>query len=156
MVIEGIVPGHKISNAGLEVDLMKIDVVSKLPKPSNVKPLWSFLRHARFYRRFVKGFSQITKLLSNLLSINQPYIFDEKCHQAFQTLKDVLTLLPILIIPDRLQPFKLMCDVSDVAVGAMLVFPSNMPFQQEKKDIVHYFPDEQIYRWDESFLYKLG
>ncbi|GJW36208.1 reverse transcriptase domain-containing protein [Tanacetum coccineum] len=37
MVKEGIVLGHKVSGAGLEVDRAKIDVISKLPPPTNIK-----------------------------------------------------------------------------------------------------------------------
>ncbi|GKD84999.1 reverse transcriptase domain-containing protein [Tanacetum coccineum] len=39
MVKEGIVLGHKVSEAGLEVDKAKIDVISKLPPPTNTKIL---------------------------------------------------------------------------------------------------------------------
>ena len=74
METKEILLGHEIAYVGLEVDPTKIDVVSKLLLPSNIKPLWSFLGYARFYRIFIKGFSQIIKSLSNLLSINQPYI----------------------------------------------------------------------------------
>ncbi|GJR38768.1 hypothetical protein Tco_1214452 [Tanacetum coccineum] len=48
-VKEGIVLGHKVSSAGLEVDKAKIDVISKLPPPTNIKGVRSFLRHAGFY-----------------------------------------------------------------------------------------------------------
>ncbi|GJU46050.1 reverse transcriptase domain-containing protein [Tanacetum coccineum] len=51
MVKEGIVLGHKVSRAGLEVDKAKIDVISKLPPPTNVKGIRSFLGHTGFYRR---------------------------------------------------------------------------------------------------------
>ncbi|GJT14573.1 reverse transcriptase domain-containing protein [Tanacetum coccineum] len=50
-VFEGIVLGHKISGAGIEVDRAKIDVIAKLPYPTNVKGVRSFLGHAGFYRR---------------------------------------------------------------------------------------------------------
>ncbi|GJV62984.1 reverse transcriptase domain-containing protein [Tanacetum coccineum] len=50
MVKEGIVLGHKISGAGIEVDRAKIDVIAKLPYPTNVKGVRSFLGHAGFYR----------------------------------------------------------------------------------------------------------
>ncbi|GJZ71688.1 reverse transcriptase domain-containing protein [Tanacetum coccineum] len=53
---EEIVLGHKVSGAGLEVDKAKIDVISKLPPPTNVKGTRSFLGHARFYRCFIKDF----------------------------------------------------------------------------------------------------
>ncbi|GKB53419.1 reverse transcriptase domain-containing protein [Tanacetum coccineum] len=48
MVNEGIVLGHKVSSVGLEVDKAKIDVISKLSPPTNVKGIRSFLGHAEF------------------------------------------------------------------------------------------------------------
>ena len=63
MVQEGIVLGHRISARGIEVDKAK----EKLPPPSSVKGIRSFLGHTGFYRRFIKDFSRIAKPLSNLL-----------------------------------------------------------------------------------------
>ena len=56
-----------MSGAGLEVDKAKIDVISKLPPPTNVKGIRSFLGHAGFYRRFIKDFSKIARPLTKLL-----------------------------------------------------------------------------------------
>nr|GFB05379.1 DNA-directed DNA polymerase [Tanacetum cinerariifolium] len=67
MVKEGIVLGHKISNKGIEVDKAKIEVISKLPHPTTVKGIRSFLRHAGFYRRFIKDFSKISRPMTHLL-----------------------------------------------------------------------------------------
>ncbi|GJZ22197.1 hypothetical protein Tco_0559236 [Tanacetum coccineum] len=50
MVKEGIVLGHKISKSGIEVDRTKVDVIAKLPHPTTVKGICSFLGHAGFYR----------------------------------------------------------------------------------------------------------
>ena len=50
IVTEGIVLGHKISSSGMEVDKAKVDVMNKLPPPTNVKAVRSFLGHASFYR----------------------------------------------------------------------------------------------------------
>nr|GFB50430.1 reverse transcriptase domain-containing protein [Tanacetum cinerariifolium] len=55
-----------------------------------------------------------------LLEKNSPFIFLNECIQAFRTLKDKQTEAPILIAPNRDQPFELMCDASDYAVGAVL------------------------------------
>ncbi|GKF83073.1 hypothetical protein Tco_0244729, partial [Tanacetum coccineum] len=49
MVTEGIVLGHKVSSAGLEVDKAKINVITKLPSPTNFKAVRSFLGHAGFW-----------------------------------------------------------------------------------------------------------
>nr|GEW72843.1 DNA-directed DNA polymerase [Tanacetum cinerariifolium] len=95
MVKEGIVLGHKISKKGIEVDKTKVDVITKLPHPTTVKGIRSFLSHAGFYRRFIKDFLKIAR-------------------------KRKLTEAPILIAPDWDMPFELMCDASDFAIGAVL------------------------------------
>ncbi|GKB65849.1 reverse transcriptase domain-containing protein [Tanacetum coccineum] len=120
MVKEGIVLGHKISRKGIEVDKAKVDVISKLPHPTTVKGIRSFLGHAGFYRRFIKDFSKISRPMTHLLEKNTPFIFLEDCILAFQTLKKKLTEAPILIAPNWDQPFEIMCDASDYAIGAVL------------------------------------
>nr|GFC02869.1 reverse transcriptase domain-containing protein [Tanacetum cinerariifolium] len=124
MVKEGIVLGHKISKKGIEVDKAKIEVISKLPHPMTVKGIGSFLGHVgfyrRFYRRFIKDFSKISRPMTHLLEKDSPFIFSDECIQAFRTLEDKLTEAPILIAPNWDQPFELMCDASDFAVGAVL------------------------------------
>jgi len=77
MVQYGIVLGHEISRKGIEVDKAKIEVIAKLPTPKCVKDLCSFLEHAGFYRRFIKNFSKIARLLTSLLAKDVPFIFDD-------------------------------------------------------------------------------
>ncbi|KAL4384304.1 hypothetical protein GQ457_15G019240 [Hibiscus cannabinus] len=120
MVDEGIVLGHKISSKGMEVDKAKIEVISKLPPPTTVKGIRSFLGHAGFYRRFVEDFSKITKPLCSLLEQGRPFEFNEDCTKAFNLLKQKLVTAPIVEPPDWKLPFQLMCDASDYAVGAVL------------------------------------
>ena len=80
MVQEGIVLGHRIYARGIEVDREKIEAIEKLPPPSSVTSIRSFLGHARFYRQFIKDFSQIAKPLSSLLVLQgKPFDFDELC-----------------------------------------------------------------------------
>ncbi|GJS63112.1 reverse transcriptase domain-containing protein [Tanacetum coccineum] len=91
MVKEGIVLGHKVSSAGLEVDNAKIDVILKLPPPTNIKGIGSFLGHAGFYRRFIKDFLKIARPLTKLLKKDTPFEFDDECQTAFESLKEKLT-----------------------------------------------------------------
>ena len=100
MVREGIVLGHKISARGIEVDIAKVEVIEKLPPPTSVKGIRSFLGHAGFYRRFIKDFFKIAKPLSNLLMQGVVFTFDEQCKQAFMTLKRKLISAPIVVTPD--------------------------------------------------------
>ncbi|KAL4318173.1 hypothetical protein GQ457_18G014840 [Hibiscus cannabinus] len=120
MVDEGIVLGHKISSKGMEVDKAKIEVISKLPPPTSVKSIRSFLGHAGFYRRFIEDFSKITKPLCSLLEQGRPFEFNNDCTKAFNLLKQKLVIAPIVEPPDWKLPFELMCDASDYAVGAVL------------------------------------
>jgi hypothetical protein len=120
MVIEGIVLGHKVSEKGLEVDRAKIAAIEQLLPPTNVKGVRSFLGHAGFYRRFIKDFSKIVKPLCNLLEKDSAFVFSDECLLAFNLLKDRLTTAPIIVVPDWSQPFEIMCDASDYAVGAVL------------------------------------
>ncbi|GJR03931.1 reverse transcriptase domain-containing protein [Tanacetum coccineum] len=91
MVKEGIVLGYKISRARIEVNRAKIDVIAKLPYPTNVKGV----RNVKFD-------------------------FFDDCKKAFNILKEKLTTVPIIISPDWNEPFELMCDASDFTVGAVL------------------------------------
>ncbi|GJX09321.1 reverse transcriptase domain-containing protein [Tanacetum coccineum] len=120
MCKEGIVLGHKISKAGIEVDRAKVDVIAKLPHPTTVKGVRSFLGHAGFYRRFIQDFSKIARPMTHLLEKETPFVFSKDCIDAFQTLKNKLTKAPILLVPDWNLPFELMCDASDFAIGAVL------------------------------------
>ncbi|XP_073016723.1 uncharacterized protein [Primulina eburnea] len=120
MVREGIVLGHKISENGIEVDKAKIEVIEKLPAPTNIRGVRSFLGHAGFYRRFIKDFSCISKPLTNLLIKDVKFDFSAECVQAFQVLKEKLITAPVMIAPDWGSPFEVMCDASDTALGAVL------------------------------------
>ncbi|GJR79495.1 reverse transcriptase domain-containing protein [Tanacetum coccineum] len=120
MVKEGIVLGHKISKSGIEVDKAKVDVIAKLPHPTSVKGVRSFLGHAGFYRRFIQDFSKIARPMTHLLEKETPFVFSKECIEAFNILKKKLTEAPILVAPDWDLPFEIMCDASDYAVGAVL------------------------------------
>ncbi|GJR92300.1 reverse transcriptase domain-containing protein [Tanacetum coccineum] len=129
MVKEGIVLGHKISKNGIEVDKAKVDVIAKLPHPTTVKGVCSFLGHAGFYRRFIQDFSKIARPMTHLLEKETPFFFSKECIESFNTLKRKLTEAPILIAPDWDLPFELMCDASDFTIGAVLGQRKNKHFQ---------------------------
>ncbi|GJX65117.1 reverse transcriptase domain-containing protein [Tanacetum coccineum] len=95
MVEDGIVLGHKVSGAGLQVDKAKIDVISKLPPLLMSKAL-------------------------ELLEKDTPFEFDDECHNAFKLLKEKLTCAPVIVSPNWNLPFELMIDASDFAIGAVL------------------------------------
>jgi len=64
MVQEGVVLGYVLSNRGIEVDKAKIEVFEQLLAHASVKGVRSFFGHMRFYCRFIKEFSKMTKPLT--------------------------------------------------------------------------------------------
>ncbi|GJZ77591.1 reverse transcriptase domain-containing protein [Tanacetum coccineum] len=104
----------------IEVDKAKVDVISKLPHPTTVKGIRSFIGHAGFYQRFIQDFSKIARPMTHLLEKETLFIFSKECIEAFKTHKMKLTKALILVAPDWDLPFEIMCDASDFAVGAVL------------------------------------
>src|SRR5271155_771044 len=58
--------------------------------------------------------------MNYLLRKDTPYIWNEDCQKAFNTLKEKLTTAPILIYPDFTKPFLLYTDASYQGLGAVL------------------------------------
>ena len=84
MVTEGIVLGHMISAAGLEVDQAKVSVIKNLMPPTTAKGIRSFLGHDGFYRRFIIDFSKIARPLCRLLEKGTRFNFDESCQNSLK------------------------------------------------------------------------
>ncbi|GJR36037.1 reverse transcriptase domain-containing protein [Tanacetum coccineum] len=120
MVKEGIILGHKVIGSGIKVDKAKIKAISKLPYPTNVKAILSFLWYADFYRSFIKDFSQVARPMTQLLVKDAPFNFYKECIQAFDKLKHELIQSPLMIKLDWSLPFEVMCNASDYAVRAVL------------------------------------
>ena len=120
MVIEGIVLGHRISAAGLEVDQAKVSIIKTLLPLTTVNGIRSFLGHAGFYRRFIKDFSKIARPLCRLLEKDAKFNFNESCQYSFEEMKSRLVKAPIMAKPDWNKEFEIMCDASDYAMGAVL------------------------------------
>ena len=80
----------------------------------------SFLGHAGFYRRFIKDFSKIAHPLFKLLEKECKFYFDESCLKEFGELKENLVSAPIIISPDWIKSFEVICDASGVALSVVL------------------------------------
>ena len=92
--------GHVISGVGVSVDPSKVQAVTEWQQPTSVTEVRSFLGLAGYYRRFMEGFSRIAGPLTALTKKNKPFVWDEKCEEAFGERKTRLTSAPVLIIPE--------------------------------------------------------
>jgi len=112
--------GHRIGENGLCVSPDKVDAVKSWPTPGNVHDVRSFLGLAGFYRRFVKGFSEIALPMTELTHDKAPWKWGSEQQKAFDQLKAALCSAPVLILPDPTKPFVLNCDSCAFAIGATL------------------------------------
>nr|GEZ10364.1 reverse transcriptase domain-containing protein [Tanacetum cinerariifolium] len=135
----------------IEVDKAKFDVIAKLPHPTTVKGIRSFLGHVGFYRRFIQDFLKIARPMTRLFEKDTPFFFSKECIEAFQTLKKKLAEAPILVAPDWDLPFELMYDASDFAIGAENLVADHLSRLEnhhqsvlDKKEINETFPLETL------------
>jgi hypothetical protein len=117
---EGIVLGHHLSLEGIKVDPAKINIIFKLPSPKTQKEVRSFLGHAGYYHRFIENFTKITSPMFKLLTKDVEFCWNDNCQIAFDTLKEKLSMAPILRGPNWSLPFHISMDASDTALGGVL------------------------------------
>lgn len=111
--------GHTIDKDGVRPQPEKIDIIREWARPQTEPELRKFIGVCTFWRKFVKGFSQIAAPLHELL--NKPeYHWTSECEQAFNTLKQLLCTSVTLALPHRQGRFSVTCDASDLAVGFYL------------------------------------
>jgi hypothetical protein len=63
----GVFQGHIVCKKGLLVDPSKIAIILDIPPPTSVRQLCIALGHTGYYRKFIKGYAQITTPMEKLL-----------------------------------------------------------------------------------------
>ena len=112
--------GHTLSANGIAMLDAKVSAIADFPEPKNVKELQSFLGLTNYYRMFIPHYSHLTAPLTDLFKKDVPFIFAERCLEAFRSLKACFTQGSILAFPDQSKQFHLQTDASDFALGAAL------------------------------------
>jgi hypothetical protein len=105
--------GHIISEGGISMDPSKVKDVLSWKTPQNILDIRSFLRLVGYYRRFIEGFSKISKPMTELLAKGNTFEWTPRRETGFQELKKRLTTTPVLTMPDMEKPFLIYCDASD-------------------------------------------
>ena len=98
----------------------KVKAIVEWPTPSSVKDVRSFLGLASYYRKFIRGFSELAKPLTNLTKKGIDWHWESAEETAFLKLKTAMATAPVLQLPDFDKPFVLTTDASNAAVGAIL------------------------------------
>jgi hypothetical protein len=113
--------GHIISKGGISVDPSKVKDVLSCNTPQNVSGIRSFLGLAGYYRRFIEGFSKISKPMMELLAKGKTFEWMPRHEASFQELKKRLTTAPIITMPDMEKPFSIYCDASGQGLECVLM-----------------------------------
>ena len=111
--------GHLIDNDGIRPDPKKTTVISKCAVPRNLGEVRTFLGVTGYYRKFIHGYSNHAKPLRDLTN-GTKWWWTETEQKAFDKLKDELCHAPVLAHVDNTQPFTLLTDSSNYAVGVIL------------------------------------
>lgn len=113
--------GHIISDKGVQPDPQKIAALGSWQKPTNVHEVRSFLGFGNYFRKFVQGYSKLVLPLTTLTKKGVPFTWTRECTEAFQGVIWNLTNAPTLKLADPKLPYEVICDASNVALGAVLM-----------------------------------
>ena len=88
--------GHIVGGGEVKPITAKVEAINNFPVPSNKRELMRFLGMSGYYRRFCKNFSTIVEPLTALLRKDKKFQWQDKCQVAFEKVKVMLMLKPVL------------------------------------------------------------
>lgn len=109
--------GHVVSERGVQPNPDNVKKVQEWPIPSSVKHARQFLGMASYYRRFVKGVSDIAHPMVELTKKHTKFKWDASCQTSFDTLKGKLTSTDIMAYPQDDGMYTLDTDAGNFSVG---------------------------------------
>jgi hypothetical protein len=111
--------GHVISANGVAMDGDKVEAVASWPEPRSARGVRGFLGLAGYYSKFIRDFGSIAAPLTRLLR-KEAFAWTPEAVEAFAALKRVLSMGPVLQMPDFSRQFIVDCDASGTSFGAVL------------------------------------
>ena len=130
--------GFVVSAGGVRMAEDKVAAIKDWPVPRRVKDVQSFLGFCNFYRRFIKSFSENSRVLSDLTKKDVAWNWTPECQAAFEKLKSSILNAPSVHHPNFDLPFVLETDASDFAVGAVLSQPVDLDHLDDLRPVGFY------------------
>ncbi|GJW78856.1 putative reverse transcriptase domain-containing protein [Tanacetum coccineum] len=112
---------HVIDSKGVHIDPSKIEAIKNWAAPTTPTEVRQFMGLAGYYRRFIEGFSLISKPLTKLTQKNKKFKWGEEEEEAFKMLKQKLCSAPILSLPKGIEDFVVYCDASIKVLEAIMI-----------------------------------
>jgi hypothetical protein len=113
--------GYVISKDGIEIAQDKVQCIQDWERPRSLRDVQLFIGFANFYRQFIKGFSKITKPLSDSTKGSpKDWVWMDAMTKSFEKLKHCFTTAPILTHFNLHRECIVKTDASDFALGGSL------------------------------------
>ncbi len=109
-----------VSELDLHMNFSKVTVIVSWITSINLKEIQSFVRFVNFYRRFIKNFSKLVKLFTQLTGKNMSFVWNKICVQVFDNLKNQVSLISVLRHFDFKQQAILKIDTSNYVKDEIL------------------------------------
>lgn len=123
--------GYLISPGKIQMDPSKITAILEWPIPKDKKSVQRFIGFANFYRRFIRGFSQVCSPITALTKNHDRFTWTSQAQEAFEKLKELFTQAPILIQPNSTKAFLRMMPP---------ILPSGVSCPKEERGMIDFTP----------------
>ena len=111
--------GFKVNKKGVQMQKLLMDSILEWPVPASVKDVQRFVGLANYYRRFIKGYADLLRPVSDILR-KKEFMWGQEQQEAFESVRQALTSAPVLEHASADKTFVVSTDASKFAVGATL------------------------------------
>lgn len=120
--------GHRVGQGVMSPKEAKVKALLEAPRPKGKRDLQRLLGLANYYRKYIPNYSEIVLPLTEMMSKNVKFVWNEAAERSFVQVKERLTSIPVLAVANFDKPFVLFVDASNYCVGACLA-------QKDKCDV---------------------
>ncbi|KAF1321798.1 reverse transcriptase, partial [Globisporangium splendens] len=113
--------GCFVGKNGVRADPEKVKAIDDWPTPQNVKQLRQWLGLANYLHKYTRNYAALVQPLTSLLKKDNEWEWSEEHQAAFAEAKKSLREAPVLALADHEEPFHVVCDASDYAIGCALM-----------------------------------
>ncbi|XP_060968195.1 uncharacterized protein LOC133035834 [Cannabis sativa] len=138
--------GFIVRHRGIEIDPATIKAILEMPPPRNLRQLRGLQGKLAYIRRFISNLSGRCQPFSRLMQKNVPFIWDEACQNAFESIKKYLLHPPVLRAPILGKPLILYITSLDRSLGAMLAQNN-----EEGKEVALYYLSKTLVGAEQNY-----
>jgi hypothetical protein len=127
---EGKLLGHIVSREGIKIDPKRVEAIDTINIPRNKKEIQSSLGKIIFLRRFIPNFTEIVKLVTDMLKKNSEGKWTNEAKESFKRIKKTIGEASVLAILDYLKEFLIFSFASEHTIAIVLLQKNDEGFEQ--------------------------